>query len=247
MYVKKIIRACLTAAAGLVISGCSQTPVSTADKTLPENETAFTWWADRSEPFGNYEYAVTNESEALTALADKFELELLPSFDKAREIMIEDFLIEGTEQEAEEFSFNAYNSTLTFSSKIKFKNEEKYTSYGTVAAKYQYIETLGKVKLASQKIDIYNDLSDEKFYGADLNHTLRQLGELMELKELDRLLEEFAIQTADTGTLKGKDIVIYEDYQEGQKARLFGKSFGVKYDIEGTLEKIYAYTMDYRL
>ncbi|MGX7244587.1 LptM family lipoprotein [Enterococcus quebecensis] len=232
----------------LSLAGCGQNIKTTSNEKLPKNEVAFTWWSDRFKSFGEYNYTGINEKQAMEDLKNRFQVELLPSFEIGRDIIKSGFLIDGASQEPEEFSFVASKSELGFTSQVKFKNKEnQYTSYGTVTAKYQYLENLNKVKLSSQRIEIYNSTANGNYNGNDLADTLKQLGSLLQLDDLDKLLMDFNKETADQGNIKGKDIVIYEDFHEGQKKRSFGKSMGVTYNEFGVLEKIYAITIDYRI
>ncbi|MBM7687453.1 hypothetical protein BCR24_07430 [Enterococcus ureilyticus] len=233
---------------GFSLAGCTQKTQSTANEQLPKNEAAFTWWSDRSKPFGEYNYTVMDEKQAQDDLENKFHVVLLPSFDKARELIKTDFLLDDVVEEPEEFTINATKRELRFSSQIKFKNlQGQYSSYGTVTAKYDYLEDQKKVRLSNQRIELYNATANEKYNGKNLDDTLKKLGTLLELDDLEQLLKNFKKETADQEKRKGKDIVIYEDFHEGQKKHLFGKSFGVEYNEFGVLEKIYGLTMDYRV
>lgn len=232
----------------LLLSACSQSAKSTVDEPLAENEAVFTWWEERSHAFGSYEYTISDEAKAVSDLEDKFALQLLPSFDSFRSLIKTDFLIDGVTQEPEEFSLYSSDSELNFASLIKFKDQQgQFLSYGTITVQYKYIERIKKVKLYSQRMEIYNATADNRYNGKDLAKTLTAIGEILELKDLAQLLKEFSESTAAPEKLAGQDIVIYEDYQKGKQNQLFGKSFGVTYNENGILEKIYVVTYDYRI
>lgn len=230
------------------LGACSQTEKSTVDEPLAENEEVFTWWGDRSQVFSDNEYTVNDEAKAISDLENNFDLQLLPSFSVFRSLIKEDFLIDDVVLEPEEFSIYSSGSELNFASLIKFKDQQgQYLSYGTVAVQYKYIEKIKKVKLYSQRMEIYNATADNLYHGKDLLKTLTSIGEALGLENLEQLIETFSESTADVDALAAKDIVIYEDYQKGKQNRLFGKSFGVTYNENGILEKIYVVTYDYRV
>lgn len=230
----------------VVVSGCAdQTTQSTFDETLSEEEAGFTWRKERSQDFGDYDYIVKDEAEAVEDLTDKFQLEKPPLFDDWRDLIKTEMKVDSAVQEPEEFTFNASGRELRFISKIKFKNGENYSSYGTVTARFQYLEELEQTILYSQRLDIYNSVAENTFNGKNLDAVLKKIGELLKLENLDELLETFKEATKEQEDLKGQKMIIYETPQEDETL-LFGKIFGVNYDENGVLYQIYAATIDYR-
>ena len=229
-----------------LLGACGQQ--STVDEELPKDQAIFTWWGERTTQFPDYEYTVTDEEEALNTLTQEVGLQLLPSFDEARDLIKRDFLIEGTAQEPEEFVSHSKKYEFHFASMIKFKTPEGvYLSYGVVNEDYRYIERLGKVKLYKQKIEVYNATENQTYNGRSLEATLVSLGQLLKLEEPEQLVADFMERTNDPEKLKGQDVFIYDTLEEAADERLFGIRFGVEYNEEGVLKMIYAYTVDNRI
>lgn len=223
-----------------LFSGCSQpAKVSQADQS-------FVWQTKQTRAFDSYDYNTTKKAEAMADLTDKLKLRLLPSFEQATEAIQKELAVEGVIQEPEEFVIRSEAKEVHFSSLIKFRNKQgDYLSYGTVTTSYHYLEDLETVKLSTQRITIYNATGDGQYHGHSLLGILDRLGHLLKVDTLENKLEKFIQETRNPETLKGRDLVIYEDFKEKKQAKGIGKSFGVQYNEQGVLEKIYAYTINY--
>lgn len=229
----------------MLLTGCTGS-ASTAEKKLAENEQAFTWWADRTKEFGSYDYQVTEE-EAFKDLEERFEVSLLPSFEKAQKIIDTAFLKNGRSAKPRDYFFYASNKGLIVTNILRFKGEDQgTTSYGKIVETYDYLPELKKVKVASQRIELHNETVNNQYNGNDLMTTLTELGTLLEIDDFSKYLDTFKETVKEPEALGNKDIVIYENYKAGKKAGTFGKLLGVKYAETGVVSQIYAVTYDYR-
>lgn len=228
----------------LLVTGC--TGSSTAEKELPEDEQTLTWWEARTKDFGSYDYQATEE-EAQQDLNERFDVELLPSFEQAQTIIEETFSTANRTVAPKDYYFYASNDELIVTNIIRFKGDDPgATSYGRIIESYNYLAELKKVKVASQRVELYNETLSNKYNGKELSATLTELGSLLKIDKFSDYLDTFKKETNDPSVLGKKDIVIYEDYKEGKKADTFGKLLGVKYDEAGIVAQIYAVTYDYR-
>ncbi|MHC5228826.1 hypothetical protein ACYSNW_11155 [Enterococcus sp. LJL99] len=230
-----------------VITACTNKNKSTATVQVDSKDKQFVWWKDRDHVFGEYNYSTTDESEAKEDLKNIFQVETLPFFDKGRKLVREALLIENVTEQPEVYKFNSDKNTLQYLSVIGFKNTEgKYLSYGTVTENYEFIKDLNKVKISSQRIELVNSTKYKQYNGKDLEETLRQLANLLELEDIDELMQRFEQQTKDKENLSKKSIIIYDSADKAKANKTFGKTLLVEYNEEGILASISAITADFR-
>lgn len=198
----------------MLLTGCASS--STAETKLAENEQAFTWWQDRATEFGSYDYQTTEE-DAFKDLEERFEVSLLPSFEQAQTIIDAAFLTNSRKAEPRDYYFYASNKGLIVTNILRYKGEDSgATSYGKIIETYDYLPELKKVKVANQRIELHNETLNNQYNGKELLTTLNELGTMLEIEDLSDYLETFKEAIKDPTALGNKDIVIYEDYQEGK-------------------------------
>lgn len=232
----------------LFLSGCQSTDQTReAERKLSKAESTFTWSKDRERVFGKYDYN-TSKEEALSDIKEKFDIELLPAFDKEEALLIEELQTEEIEQEKDWYVINATGSNLSVTSIVGMKNDEEegsYLIYGKITAQYKYLENSKKIVLVSQKVEVVNDSRENTYHGKNLSKFLSQIGEVLEINDLEQSLADFEEVTRKPEDLKSRTVSIYDDIEKSQKNKGVGKSFGVKYDSNGILTQIYANTVDY--
>ncbi|ALS02579.1 hypothetical protein ATZ33_14695 [Enterococcus silesiacus] len=244
MKKKLILLATVTLA---VLTAC-QSGKNTAKTKLAEDEQVFTWWADRSKPFGNLEYLEISEKEATELMANKFELKIPRFFDVAKEIIEDDLVSDAVQREPDIYNVVASGNDLVLSSLIKIKDAKgSYLSYGKIELKYQYMGLQKKVKLLSQEVSIYNLSEDETYHGKDATAVLKQLSSLMKLKDQDKLLTKFTEETKESQNNVGKEISLYRTLDKAYKNNSFGKNLVVTFNGAGGIKIIEAAISDYRL
>lgn len=234
-----------------MLTACSsqnQTGKFAEKAKLSENEKAFTWWSERSKPFGTLEYLEISESEANDLMKDKFALKIPHFFAAAKSIIEEDLHVDKAERESDVYNLVASGNDLVFSTLIKLKDSEgKYLSYGKVVLKYQYVAIQKQVKLLSQEVSIYNLSEDETYQGKDSMAVLEKLSSLMKLKDQDKLLTKFSEETKENQNNIGKEISLYRTLDQAYKNNSFGKNLVVTFNGAGGIKIIEAAISDYRL
>ncbi|MGX7265620.1 hypothetical protein [Enterococcus crotali] len=236
----------------LFLTACNGTsekqPESTANHKLDKSEQKFAWWGDRKTPFGDFEYVNISEKEAHELMENKFKLTIPETVNSAKKLITEDLVFEESEKESDSYSLFTSENMLEFSCFVKYKNKAgKYLSYGEIKLTYNYIPIQKKVKLASEKLVIYNAPDDGIFHGQNVMSTLRNMSSWLDLTDQDKLVKKFEEETKAKESLGNQEIILYRNLDEAKEKRLFGKSFGVKYGANGTIAEIYAVARDYRI
>ncbi|OJG99285.1 hypothetical protein RV18_GL001353 [Enterococcus termitis] len=210
---------------------------------MPENLEAFTWWTDREKPFGEYSYKLSSEAE----IEEKFDLKTLPSREKTIALFKDNFSIEGVTLEPEVTDVQSDGKNLTLKDTILYKNaEELYPSYIEIITMYQYLPELKKAKLYSQTISITNMSVDGQYHGKNFDGLIKELGALLDQKDMDKRIKEFKEKTADKEAIKLSDVSIFSTTESKGEKSLFSANFGVKYGSTGVPMKIYLETTDFR-
>ncbi|MCA5013664.1 MULTISPECIES: hypothetical protein [unclassified Enterococcus] len=229
----------------IIVSACSAEK-STRDVELPKEDSPFTWWGDRTKNFGNSSYSIS-ENEIIETVEDKYGLKVLPFFSEVRELIKEEYSIEGLEVTenidiiAQENSFR-----LTAVSMFSNKDNENIVSARTII-EYEYYSKIGKVKLTNQNVDIRTAVSDEKYVGKNFEAFSKQLTELLKIDRSDKSVQKFEQKNKESKKeLSGQEITIYNSKLKGEKDRTFGKNISVQYDGNGIPQNIFIGTKDYR-
>ncbi|MGX7265067.1 hypothetical protein [Enterococcus crotali] len=216
--------------------------------SLTANEEKFTWWVDRDKAFGNFEYPAISEKEAMELMKNKFNLKIPDFFSEAKKIAEKTLVSDGTELDVGVYSIFVTGDEVLFSGMIRMKDSSgHYLSYAKIELKYQYIDIQKKVKLQSQSLSFYNLSNDNTFNERELIQCLKNLSDLLELKDQEKLLTKFNEDTKDSTKLVGKEVSVYRTLDDAYKKNTFGKNLIVTYNQEGNVKIIDAVISDYRL
>lgn len=239
----KRIKAGMTVALLFLLSGCQQEK-STMEEEVPKEVAAFTWAADRTKHFGEDDYPL--EAETLESeLSDRFQVELLPLYHELEAVVQEDFSIPETTKTLDETRIKSLENELMVLRSIGFSKEdsEEEVLIGNLTVTYKYYPSLEKVKVTSHRLQIENWTGDETFYGQSMEKTVRRLGEILKVEDLDEKMADFEKAIAEEDERAGQTISLYK---EEAADHLFTRSIAVEFDEAGVAQKIYAFATDRR-
>ena len=224
-----------------LLSGC-QTKAADSTTTLPKDDQALVWQAEREKPFGYYDYKeLADEKELTTLLTDKFELSLPKSYSVFQEKRSQLAFFQQQKEQGRAYEIISSGGQVLVHTQIQYGSEEQLAVTADVSLTYKFSAEEKQAYLYEQTLMI-TDVSATP--GSQLYDQLEAICEVVAeplgFNEIETAVQTFKSKQNGTDSTLAKQIFsITDNTAEMKKEKGLQKSIQVYYDSDGVLRTVY--------
>lgn len=221
----------------LLISGCKK------EKALPKKSQELLWRAERTKPFGVFEYSDLSKEEAETILKEKFSVSLSALTQKAEAILDEELLTDTGAKGPVTYTIDAKENKLQVRGYYPYEQANTMQAFAYIDSEYHYLPEKKQANLVDQTITLSNYGESSAFQSENVEPLLKKLGELVQVENLTIALTQLKEHEKE---VKSKELEVSDNGEDAYKKKNIRSSLYVGIDEKSEIKEIYARLTDYR-
>ncbi|WP_375178517.1 hypothetical protein [Enterococcus rotai] len=221
----------------LLISGCKK------EKALPKKSQELLWRAERTKPFGVFEYSDLSKEEAETILKEKFSVSLSTLTKKTEAILDEELLTDTGAKGTVTYTIDAKENKLQVRGFYPYEQGDTMQSFAYIDSEYHYLPEKKQANLIDQTITLSNYGESSAFQSENVEPLLKKLGELVQVENLTIALTQLKEHEKE---VKSKELEVSDNGEDAYKKKNIRSSLYVGIDEKSEIKEIYARLTDYR-
>lgn len=224
------------------LSGCAG---SNGHTTLNALDKPLAWQDEREKPFGQYDFGKLDEQEFNKLLKEKFKVSL-PEYYKDMTITLKKiFVKDQVNLDQVEYFIEAQGEILHLRIINEYKKEQELVFYTSANFEYVFDREQKQVTLKKQSIIVNDATKDGTFPKEDFNQLILNMGHVLNIKGLNKKLDDFNIFTEKEKDKLGDQILfIYDDSIIAKEKNELQKAISVEYNQLGVMRNIYFHIID---
>jgi len=221
----------------LLISGCKK------EKALPKKSQELLWRAERTKPFGVFEYSDLSKEEAETILKEKFSVSLSTLTKKTEAILDEELLTDTGAKGTVTYTIDAKENKLQVRGFYPYEQGDTMQAFAYIDSEYHYLPEKKQANLIDQTITLSNYGESSAFQSENVEPLLKKLGELVQVENLTIALTQLKESEKE---VKSKELEVSDNGEDAYKKKNIRSSLYVGIDEKSEIKEIYARLTDYR-
>lgn len=217
-----------------ILVGCTN---GNEKNTTDQKNDGINWSKKRAKLFSTLDYPELSKTEAEKLMEEKFELEIPPFFERSLGAIQKNLRTENQVQ----YAIKSDAEILTIRGMLTTGMENTFSELsGVVDAQFQVNNQEKKVYLTRQSLVIQNNKMDSEIEWASIRVLLKELGEAMELPDVDEAIKKAEKKIAQLDDKDQEQLVeIYNDGAAAKKKQYASRTLTILCDGNNHYKEIY--------